>query len=142
MSDRFVVLVFDFFWSEEERSQKNILFVLRGVIYMFFVWKLFSFQRKKHLLGMLVLQGSLRFTLPNETFDRLYGYQRDGVAWMAGLLSRQHGGPVEKGDLGERCFFFLRISESLVPSNVCTCRLEEFWLMRWAWARRFRSVPC
>ena len=32
------------------------------------------------------------FTLPNDVFDRLYGYQREGVAWMAKLLSRQHGG--------------------------------------------------
>ena len=32
------------------------------------------------------------FALPNEIFDRLYGYQREGVAWMAQLLSRQHGG--------------------------------------------------
>eukprot|EP00435_Cladocopium_sp_Y103_P066357 s1151_g28.t1 len=32
------------------------------------------------------------FTLPNDVFDRLYGYQREGVAWMAKLMSRQHGG--------------------------------------------------
>ncbi|CAK9059136.1 unnamed protein product [Durusdinium trenchii] len=35
---------------------------------------------------------NLRFALPNDIYDRLYGYQRDGVAWMAQLLNRQHGG--------------------------------------------------
>lgn len=39
------------------------------------------------------LQGK-PFTLPNDVFDRLYGYQREGVAWMAKLLSRQHGGRI------------------------------------------------
>lgn len=34
----------------------------------------------------------MRFALPNDIYDRLYGYQRDGVAWMAQLLNRQHGG--------------------------------------------------
>jgi len=32
------------------------------------------------------------FTLPVDVFDRLYPYQRSGVAWMAQLLQKSHGG--------------------------------------------------
>ena len=48
------------------------------------------------------------FTLPNDVFDRLYGYQREGVAWMAKLMSRQHGGgawiPQQPGITGQISF--------------------------------------
>eukprot|EP00438_Fugacium_kawagutii_P001900 Skav201632 [mRNA] locus=scaffold3582:183802:197624:- [translate_table: standard] len=46
---------------------------------------------QEKMLQAGVSQGKA-FTLPNDTFDRLYGYQREGVAWMAQLMSRQQGG--------------------------------------------------
>lgn len=36
--------------------------------------------------------GKLPFMLPSAVFDRLYPYQRTGVAWMARLLQRRQGG--------------------------------------------------
>ena len=44
-----------------------------------------------HQITRALHQGKA-FTLPNDVFDRLYGYQCEGVAWMAKLMSRQHGG--------------------------------------------------
>jgi len=36
--------------------------------------------------------GLLPFVLPCDIYDRLYPYQRGGVAWMAKILRRKHGG--------------------------------------------------
>jgi len=36
--------------------------------------------------------GSCSYTLPRATYEKLYGYQREGVAWMADLWRRGHGG--------------------------------------------------
>lgn len=40
----------------------------------------------------LPCEGTQPFTLPQETFDRLYPYQRAGVAWMARLWQKRQGG--------------------------------------------------
>ncbi|CAJ1368243.1 unnamed protein product [Effrenium voratum] len=42
--------------------------------------------------GFMELPGEEPFLLPVETFDKLYGYQRQGVAWMANLFRKKHGG--------------------------------------------------
>ena len=36
--------------------------------------------------------GALPFVLPRDIFERLYPYQRAGVAWMARLWQMGHGG--------------------------------------------------
>jgi len=44
------------------------------------------------LAGDTESQQELPFALPRETFDRLYGYQRTGVAWMARIWQSRQGG--------------------------------------------------
>eukprot|EP00930_Biecheleria_cincta_P046342 TRINITY_DN31958_c0_g1_i1.p1 TRINITY_DN31958_c0_g1~~TRINITY_DN31958_c0_g1_i1.p1 ORF type:complete len:1592 (+),score=415.02 TRINITY_DN31958_c0_g1_i1:431-4777(+) len=55
-----------------------------------------SWQRVPDQPGMVQLQsdesGKLPFMLPSAVFDRLYPYQRTGVAWMARLFQRGIGG--------------------------------------------------
>ena len=66
-----------------------------------------GFVRDTGMEGVALSGG---FTLPAETYDRMFVHQREGVAWLWGLHQRQHG-----GILGDDMVCVSTLS------NLCTC---------------------